>query len=161
MAGYTASIMGAGGVDRHLETMCVIRLGNCLGAEAVQGLAVALERVHDVEGRDGLAAGVLRVRHGILDNVLEERLQDTAGLLVHETGDALDAATAGQTADSGLRDALDVVAKDLAMALGAALATLASLAATGHVCFDLQMNANYFHCAWTQEKMKGAHSTGA
>jgi hypothetical protein len=122
--------------------LCVVRQRTCLGAEAVQGLAVALERVHDVEGRDGLAAGVLRVGHGILDDVLEELLEDAAGLLVHETGEALDAATACKTADRGLRDALDVVAQDLAVALGATLATLASLAATGHLCLDLQMNAN-------------------
>ena len=134
--------LGNGGVDRHLGSLCVLGARICLGAEAVQSLAVALERVHDVEGRDGLAAGMLGVGHGILDDVLEEALEDGAGLLVHETGDALDTATASQTTDRGLRDALDVVAKDLAMALGAALATLASLAATGHLCLDSQMNAN-------------------
>ena len=36
--------------------------------------------------------------------------------------DTLDAATTGQTADGGLGDALDVVAQDLAVALGAAFA---------------------------------------
>lgn len=44
--------------------------------------------------------------------------------------DSLDTATASKTSDSGLGDALDVVAKNLAMALGTALAeTLAALAA--------------------------------
>ena len=58
-----------------------------LVAEAVQGAALALERVHDVEGRDGLAAGVLGVGHGVTDDILEEDLEHTAGLLVDETRD--------------------------------------------------------------------------
>ena len=40
-----------------------------------------------------------------------------AHLLIDEARDALDAATAGEPADGGLGDALDVVAKDLAVAL--------------------------------------------
>ncbi len=48
----------------------------------------------------------------------------------HTGRDTLDTATTRQTADSGLGDALDVVAKNLAMALGTALAeALAALAA--------------------------------
>ena len=53
----------------------------CLLAEAVEGLALALERVHDVEGRDGLAAGVLGVAHGVAHNLLEEGLEDLS--LIH------------------------------------------------------------------------------
>jgi hypothetical protein len=74
---------------------------------------------------------VLGVGHGVADDVLEEHLEDTAGLLVDEAGDALDTTTAREAADGGLGDALDVVAKDLAVALGAALAqSLTSLAAS-------------------------------
>ncbi|EJK66749.1 hypothetical protein THAOC_12297, partial [Thalassiosira oceanica] len=66
-------------------------------------------------------------------DVLEEDLEDAAGLLVDETGDTLDTATTGETADGGLGDALDVVAKDLAVALGAALSeSLASLSSSRH-----------------------------
>ena len=105
-----------------------------LAAEAVEGAALALERVDDIHGGDGLAARVLGVGHGIADDVLEEHLEDTAGLLVDEAGDALDTTTAREAADGGLGDALDVVAKDLAVALGAALAqSLTSLAASRHV----------------------------
>ena len=65
---------------------------------------------------------------------LRSYLEHTAGLLVDEAGDALDTATAGQAADGGLGDALDVVAQHLAVALGAALAeALAALAASRHV----------------------------
>ena len=104
-----------------------------LSAEAVEGLALALEGVDDVHGGDGLAASVLGVGDGITDDVLEEDLEDTAGLLVDEAGDALDTATTGETADGGLGDALDVVAKDLAVTLGAALSeSLASFSTSGH-----------------------------
>ena len=52
---------------------------------------------------------------------LKEDLENTTGLLVDETRDTLDTTTTGETADSGLGDTLDVVAKDLAVTLGAAL----------------------------------------
>ena len=97
-----------------------------LGTEAVKGLALTLEGIDDVEGGDGLAAGMLGVDDGVLDNVLEEGLEDLAGLVVHHAVDALDATTTGQTADSGLRDALDVVTEDLAMTLGVTLTTLSA-----------------------------------
>ena len=104
-----------------------------LTAEAVQGPSLALERVDDVEGSDGLAASVLGVGDSVTDHVLEEDLEDSAGLLVDEAADALDASTASQAANSGLGDALDVVAKDLAVALGTALSeSLASLATSRH-----------------------------
>ena len=108
-------------------------LANILSAEAVEGLPLPLEGVHDVHGGDGLTTSVLGVGDGITDDILEEDLEDTAGLLVDEPGDALDATTAGETADGGLGDALDVVAKDLAVALGASLSqTFASFSATRH-----------------------------
>uniref|UniRef100_J3LFX5 Uncharacterized protein n=1 Tax=Oryza brachyantha TaxID=4533 RepID=J3LFX5_ORYBR len=104
-----------------------------LAAEAVEGAALALERVDDVHGGDGLAAGVLRVGDGVADDVLQEDLEHAAGLLVDEPGDALDAAPPRQPPDRRLRDPLDVVAENLAVALRPALAEpLASLAAPRH-----------------------------
>ena len=64
---------------------------------------------------------MLSVGHGVADNVLEEHLEDATGLLVDEARDTLDTTAASQTADGGLGDALNVVTKDLAMALGTAL----------------------------------------
>jgi hypothetical protein len=101
--------------------LLVQRVG-CLTTEAVQRAALALEGVHDIEGRDRLAAGVLGVGDGVTDDVLKEDLEHTAGLLVDEAGDALHTTTAREAADGGLGDALDVVTEDLAVALGAALA---------------------------------------
>ena len=115
---------------------CALRIRRRhLSTEAIKGAALALESVDDVHGGDGLAAGVLGVGHGVTDDVLEEHLEHTAGLLVDEAGDALDTTTACEAADGGLGDTLDVVAKDLAVTLSASLSeSLTSLSASRHFC---------------------------
>ena len=97
---------------------------------------MALERVDDIHGGDRLSASVLGVGHGVTDDVLEEHLEDASGLFVDETRDALDTTTASQASDRRLRDALNVVAKDLAVTLGAALSeTLTTFTTARHCCF--------------------------
>ena len=81
---------------------CSCRATRRLSTEAVERLALALERVDDVERRDRLAARVLRVRDRVTDDVLKEHLEDTARLLVDEARDALHAAAACEAADGGL-----------------------------------------------------------
>src|SRR5271169_6874699 len=104
-----------------------------LASESVQSATLALERVHDVHGGDGLSLGVLGVRDGVADDVLEEDLEHSTSLFVDQTGDALDSATTGETADGRLCDALDVVTKNLAMTLRAPLAeSLSSFASSRH-----------------------------
>lgn len=103
---------------------------NSLTTETVEGTALALESVDDVERGDGLALGVLGVGDGVTDDTLEEGLEDTAGLLVDHGRDTLDTTTTRETTDGGLGDALDVVLQNLAVTLGAALAeALSALAA--------------------------------
>jgi hypothetical protein len=53
---------------------------------------------------------MLGVGDSVTNDRLEESLEDTAGLLVDHGGDTLDTATAGETADGGLGDTLNVVA---------------------------------------------------
>ena len=109
------------------------KVGGCLCPEAVEGLALPLECVHHVQGGHGLAACVLRVGHGVTDDVLQEHLEHTTGLLVDQPRDALHATTASQAADGGLGDALDVVAENLAVTLGPTLAqTLTTLTTARH-----------------------------
>jgi len=104
-----------------------------LAAEAVERAALALEGIDNVHGGHGLAASVLSVGDTIADDVLEEDLEDRAGLFVDEDRDTLHTATACETVDGRLGDALDVVVEHLAVALGAALAeTLTSLVTSGH-----------------------------
>ena len=93
-----------------------------LTTETVEGTALALEGVDDVEGGDGLALGVLGVGDGVTDYGLKEGLEHTAGLFIDHSGDTLDTTTAGETTDGRLGDSLDVVAQDLAVALGTAFA---------------------------------------
>ena len=101
-----------------------------LTAETVESTALALEGVDDIQGSNSLALRVLGVGNSVTDNTLEEGLENTAGLLVDHGGDTLDTTTARETADGGLGDTLDVVAQDLAVALGTTLSeTLAALAA--------------------------------
>ena len=54
----------------------------CLTTEAVEGAALPLERVDDIEGGDGLALGVLSVCDCIADDTFEEGLEDTTCLFV-------------------------------------------------------------------------------
>ena len=114
----------------------IVVVAVALAAESVEGATLALERVDDVHGGDGLSLGVLRVGDGVANDVLEEDLEDASGLLVDEARYALDASTSSQTTDGRLRYALDVVAQHLAMTLRASLAqTLASFASSGHLVF--------------------------
>lgn len=110
--------------------------GRRLSAETVEGSALSLEGVHDVERGDGLSLGVLGVGDGVTDDVLEEDLEDTSGLFVDQTGDSLDTASSSQTTDGWLGDTLDVITKNLSVTLGAAFAeTFTSFTTTRHVCF--------------------------
>jgi hypothetical protein len=109
--------------SRHIST-----------AETVQGASLAFQRVDDVHGGDGLPLGVFGVGDGVSDDVLEEHLEHAARLLVDQTGDTFDAAATCETTDGRLGDALDVIAQNFAMALGAPFAeSLASFTATSHV----------------------------
>jgi hypothetical protein len=66
--------------------------------------------------------------------LLQEDLEDAAGLLVDEPGDALHAAPARQPLDCRIRDPLDVIAEHLPVAQRAALAqALPALAAPRHL----------------------------
>jgi len=53
-----------------------------LTTETVEGAALALEGIDNVEGGDGLALGVFGICNGVTDDGLEERLEDTTGLFV-------------------------------------------------------------------------------
>ena len=109
-------------------------MGTGLTAEAVQSASLPLQGIDHVHGGDGLPLGVLGVGDGVTDHVLQEHLEDTAGLLVDQAGDTLHSAATSQTADGRLGDSLDVIAEHLAMALGASFPeSLSSFAASRHV----------------------------
>ena len=98
---------------------------NNLCTETVESATLTLECIDNVHSRDSATLCVSCVGDGVTDDLVEEDLEDTVGLLVDGAGDTLDTTTTGETTDGGLGDALDVVTHQLAMALGS-LCTLAS-----------------------------------
>ena len=106
----------------------------CLTSETVQGSSLSLQGIDDVHGGDGLSSGVLGVGDGISDDVLQEDLEDTSGLLVDESGDTLDTSSSRESSDGRLGDSLDVITQDLSVTLGASLSeSLTSLSSSSHV----------------------------
>ena len=111
----------------------VLDTGRLSAAEAVEGSALSLESVDDVDGGDGLSLGVLGVGDGVTDDVLEEGSEDEAGLVVDERGDSLDTTASGESADSRLGDAHDgslerLLSESLGTGLAGNFAELAALA---------------------------------
>ena len=80
-----------------------------LSSESVEGSSLSLESVDNVHGSDGLSLGVLAVGDCVTDDVLEEDLENSTGLLVDETTDTLDTASSSKSSNGRLRDSLDVV----------------------------------------------------
>ena len=104
-----------------------------LPAETVQSASLALQGVDNVHGSDGLSLGVLSIGNGVTDHVLQENLENTTSLLIDEAGDTLHTTSASQTTDGWFGDPLDVVTKNLSVALGTSFSeTLASFSTSRH-----------------------------
>merc|ERR1719347_1947138 len=103
----------------HLQITCV---GAELSSEAVESRALPLEGIHHIHGSNSLPLGMLGVGNSITDDILQEDLEDTPGLLVDKSTDSFDTAPPCKSPDSRLGDALDVVPQHLAMSLGTSLA---------------------------------------
>jgi hypothetical protein len=102
-----------------------------LTSETVESTSLSLEGVDDIKSSDGLSASVLGVSDSVLDNRLEERLENTSGLLVDEGRDSLDTTSTSQSSDGRLGDTLNVVSQDLSVSLRTALSqTFSSFAST-------------------------------
>ncbi len=94
---------------------------------------MSLQSIDNVHGGDSSSLSVLSVGDSITDDVLQKHLEYTAGFFINQTRDTLDSTTASETADSGLGDALDVITKDLPVALGTSLSkTFASFSTARH-----------------------------
>jgi hypothetical protein len=92
--------------------------------------SLSFQGIDNVEGGNSLALGVFSVCDSVPDDTFEEGLQDTAGFFVDHGRDTFDTTTTCETADSRLCYALDVVTKNLPVALGSTLSkTLSTFAA--------------------------------
>ena len=77
---------------------------------------------------------MLGVGDCVSDNILEECLEHSTGFFVNQTRNALDTTSSSQTADSGLGDSLNVIAKDFAMSFGTSFSeSFSSLASSSHL----------------------------
>merc|ERR1719239_1579737 len=114
----------------HLQ---ITSVGIQLSSEAVEGPSLPLQGVHHIHGSHSLPFGVFGVGDGVTDDILQEDLENTPGLLVDESTDPFDATPPCKSTDGRLGDALDVVTQHLAMSLGTSLAqSLASFASSSH-----------------------------
>jgi len=125
-----------------------------LPAEAVNGAALALQRVDDIKCRHRFAARVLRICDRVADHVLQKNLQNGARLVVNEARDPLHAPAAGKAADGGFRYSLDIVAQNLPVSFSAALAE--SFAAFRAKFSTHRLKPNAEKCKWVQES-KGVY----
>ena len=104
----------------------------CLSAKTIEGFPLTLEGVDDIHGCNSPALRVVGVCDSIMDEILEEDLEDATGFLVDETRQTLDTAPTSKTADSSLRNPINVAAKNLAVAHGNGFQRNASLASAHH-----------------------------
>jgi hypothetical protein len=127
-------------VSRPLAASAVVGMqlfARGLATEAVEGFSTALEGVDNVHGVHSLAAGMLSVGDGVSQGVFQKHFHDRANFFGDECVDALDTTTTSETADGGLGDTLDFVAKHPFVAFGPALAqSFATLPASRHCVGD-------------------------
>ena len=116
------------------EPFFVISAQQCsLTSKPVQGSSLTFQCVHHVHCSHRLALGVFRVSNSVTDNVLEEDFQNSTCFFVDESGDSLHTASASKTSDGWLGYALDVITKDLPVALSASFSkSFTSFTATRH-----------------------------
>ena len=74
---------GFGGLEKGQSLLLVKR--SCLTSESVQGPALAFEGIDNIHGGYCLPLGMLSVGDGITDDILQEHLEYTSGLLIDES----------------------------------------------------------------------------
>ena len=119
----------------------------CSAAETVEGSALSLESVDDVESSDSLSLGVFSVHNGVADDVLEEGSENSAGLLVDVGRDSLHTTSSCESADSRLGDAEDALTESLAgevHSLSAGLAAADAALAFATAAADLSSWCHFF-----------------
>merc|ERR1712139_563862 len=89
-------------------TICdVKKISKSSSSETVEGSALSLESIDDIEGGDGLSLGVLSVGNRVSDDVLEEASENKSGLVIDERADSLDTTSSGESSDGWLGDTHD------------------------------------------------------
>ena len=105
-------------------------------AETVEGAALSLQGVDNIESCHSLSLGMLCVGDRVANDILQEGPKHVPGLLVDEGGDTLDSSAASQPTNRWLSDAQDSLLEGLlCVTLGSDLSVaLADFASACHVC---------------------------
>jgi hypothetical protein len=98
----------------------------CLSTKSVQGLALSFECIHDVHGRHGFTPGVFRVRDSITDAIFQKHFEHTTCFFINQSTNTFHTTTTGQTTNGWFGNTLNIIAQDLAVTFGTALAELLS-----------------------------------
>ena len=121
----------------------MLRKSLSLSSESVEGTSLPLESIDNIHGGDSLPLGVFSVGDSVPDDILQENLENSTGLLIDEARDTLDSSTTSQPPDGRLGDALDVVSQHLPVPLGTALSqSLSSFSTSSHVAARSVTDAN-------------------
>ncbi|KAH0876854.1 hypothetical protein HID58_064248 [Brassica napus] len=92
-----------------------------LTAETVESASLPLQSINHIHSSNSLPPRVLGVGDSVADDILEEDLEDSSGLLVDQTANTLDATSTSKTTNGRLGDTLDVIPKHLPVPLGSSL----------------------------------------
>ena len=134
-----ASISGCM-MDKAVADFAIFNYGKTLSSsfltKAIQCLPFSSQCIHNIHCSNSLAVGVFSICHRISNNVLQEHLQNTLHLIVHDPRDSLDPTPPSKAADGRLGNALNVVPQDTSMAFCPSFAkTFATFSPAWHVYF--------------------------
>ena len=107
----------------------------CLASEAVDGSALSLQRVDNIQSCHSLSSCVLAVSDGVFHNTFQEALQDRSSFFVDESGNSLDSTSSSKTSDGWLSDAIDVISQHSLVTFGTAFAkSFSAFSSSGNHC---------------------------
>ena len=75
-----------------------------LTTETVEGSALSLKGINNVKSSNSLSLGVLSVSCGVSDDVFEEALQNSSGIVVDVSGNTFNTTSSGKSSNSWLGD---------------------------------------------------------
>ena len=72
------------------------------GVKSIERFALSLEGIHHIHSSDCLPLGMVSVGDGIPQEIMQKVPQHVAGLVIHQSRDALNTATTSQTTNRRL-----------------------------------------------------------
>lgn len=85
--------------------------------EAVEGVSLTLESVHDIHCGNGRATSVIGVQDSIMHHFLEKNPEGSACMFINEARDTLHTTTVSETTDGIIGNSFDVAKDNLPVTL--------------------------------------------